>query len=131
MGHLKRSESGNVIVPTFPKLKEQIREAKEEVEHINAVVLPAMREQGFSPNVGLNIVLILTATQDRALLPDIPKRTLHHGKYIGFNGRACFFKEDAFMKDYDNTPDGKARIRTLREFEAAMKEARENRGIDR
>lgn len=131
MEYLKRDENGRVRVPTFPKLKAQLNEAKEEVEHINTVVLPAMREQGFGSNVGINILLILTTTQSRALLPDIPKRTLNYGKYIGFNGRACFFKEKAFMEDYDKTPDGKIRLLTLREFEQVMKEARENYGVER
>lgn len=117
MSHLKRTPDGLYIMPTFPELRRKINAIQEEVDFINKEVLPALRNIGLVPGAGLNCTLILKATECKDFLPSIPKRSLQYRKYIGFQGRACYFLEKDFMFEYDLTQDGKDRLAAMKEFE--------------
>ncbi len=117
MSHLKRTSDGRYIMPTFPELRKKINAVQEEINFINEKVLPALRAVGLVPGAGLNCALILKATESADFLPDIPKRPLQYRKYIGFQGRACYFMEKDFMFEYDLTQDGQDRLAAMKEFE--------------
>ena len=117
MSHLKRTEDGRVIMPTFPKLQAQINAAKEEINFLNKEIIPALRERGLTQGTGINCKLILTAAESHLFLPELPKKSLQFKQYIGFNNKVCYFKEEQFMFAYDLTQDGKDRLAAINEFE--------------
>lgn len=117
MSYLKKNTDGRYIMPSFPELRKKINAAQEEIEFINKEVIPELRNIGLVPGSGLNCALILKAAESPSFLPSVPKRTLQYRKYIGFQGRACYFLEKDFMFEYDLTQDGKDRLAAMREFE--------------
>ena len=117
MPFLKQTQDGRYIMPTFPALHRQLNAIHEEIEWLNKNALPALRNIGLEPGAGLNWRLILKAVSCKDFLPSVPKRPLQYSKYIGFQGRKCYFREKDFFFEYDLTADGKERLAAIKEFE--------------